>query len=214
MNGVTGCMGHEPAPRSLDSTLIRKQGGVDCCRASGGHAGSDLVVRKWPRKVGALARGARPSSAGPRISTRALADRTTRSSSTVASTGLRRCSSARRSPRASTSTPKSRSRPTVADALDLIGRAEAAGVKHGVVQDKLWLPGLLKLRMLIDSGFFGPESFGARRVRLLGVRGRLAAAQRPSWNYQQGGRRRHHRRHCCAIGATCSTTCSVALKEA
>lgn len=54
--------------------------------------------------------------------------------------------------------------PSLADALDHYRRAQAAGVKHGVVQDELWLPGLLKLGMLIDSGFFG---------RLLSVRGKF-----------------------------------------
>ena len=58
-------------------------------------------------------------------------------------------------------------------------------MKHGVVQDKLWLPGLLKLKMLIDSGFFG---------RILSVRGEFGywvfegdwqPAQRPSWNYRK-----------------------------
>jgi len=71
------------------------------------------------------------------------------------------------------------------DALDLYRRAEAAGIKHGVVQDKLWLPGLLKLRRLIDSGFFG---------RILSVRGEFGywvfegdwqPSQRPSWNYRK-----------------------------
>src|SRR5882724_9685925 len=38
-------------------------------------------------------------------------------------------------------------------ALDLYRKAEAAKVKHGVVQDKLWLPGLLKLKHLRDLGF-------------------------------------------------------------
>ncbi len=75
--------------------------------------------------------------------------------------------------------------PTVADALDLYRRAEAAGVRHGVVQDKLWLPGLQKLAMLIESGFFG---------RILSVRGEFGywvfegdwqPAQRPSWNYRK-----------------------------
>ena len=78
---------------------------------------------------------------------------------------------------------------TLADALDLVRAAAKAGIKHGVVQDKLFLPGLLKLRMLIDSGFFG---------RLLSVRGEFGywvfegdwqPANRPSWNYrkQDGG---------------------------
>jgi predicted dehydrogenase len=75
--------------------------------------------------------------------------------------------------------------PTLADAIDLAKRAKAAGVKHGVVQDKLWLPGLLKLRMLVESGFFG---------RILSVRGEFGywvfegdwqPAQRPSWNYRK-----------------------------
>ena len=73
---------------------------------------------------------------------------------------------------------------TTAEALRLYKLAEAAGVKHGVVQDKLWLPGLLKLKYLIDTGFFG---------RILSVRGEFGywvfdgysqPCQRPSWNYR------------------------------
>ncbi|HTI22728.1 MAG TPA: Gfo/Idh/MocA family oxidoreductase [Kutzneria sp.] len=75
------------------------------------------------------------------------------------------------------------------DALDLARKAAAAGVKTGVVQDKLFLPGLRKLKRLVDSGFFG---------RVLSVRGEFGywvfegdwqPAQRPSWNYraEQGG---------------------------
>lgn len=71
-----------------------------------------------------------------------------------------------------------------ADALELYRLAQAAGVKNGVVQDKLWLPGLLKLKYLIDTGFFG---------KILSVRGEFGywvftgenqPAQRPSWNYR------------------------------
>ncbi len=71
-----------------------------------------------------------------------------------------------------------------AEALELHTRAEAAGIRHGVVQDKLWLPGLMKLKYLIDSGFFG---------RILSVRGEFGywvfdgfnqPTQRPSWNYR------------------------------
>jgi hypothetical protein len=73
---------------------------------------------------------------------------------------------------------------SLADAVDLARRARAAGVKHGVVQDKLWLPGLVALRDLRHAGFFG---------RLLSIRGDfgywvfegdLTPAQRPSWNYR------------------------------
>src|SRR5688572_28205420 len=70
-------------------------------------------------------------------------------------------------------------------AVALAKKAKSAGIKHGVVQDKLFLPGLLKLKMLRDSGFFG---------RMLSVRGEFGywvfegdwqAAQRPSWNYKK-----------------------------
>jgi predicted dehydrogenase len=82
---------------------------------------------------------------------------------------------------------------TLAEAMDLYRAAKKARVKHGVVQDKLWLPGLLKLAQLRDQGFFG---------KILSVRGEFGywvfegdpqsgrpAAQRPSWNYrkQDGG---------------------------
>jgi predicted dehydrogenase len=78
---------------------------------------------------------------------------------------------------------------SLAEALTLYRAAKKARVKHGVVQDKLWLPGLLKLQRLRESGFFG---------RILSVRGEFGywvfegdrqPAQRPSWNYrkQDGG---------------------------
>ena len=61
----------------------------------------------------------------------------------------------------------------VADQLDkaiAVARlAKANKVKNGVVQDKLFLPGLRKIRMLRDFRFFRPHVRRARRVRLLGV---------------------------------------------
>nr|WP_202122074.1 Gfo/Idh/MocA family oxidoreductase [Streptomyces sp. BA2] len=72
----------------------------------------------------------------------------------------------------------------LAGALELARLAQAAGIKHGVVQDKLFLPGLLKLKRLIDGGFFG---------QILSIRGEFGywvfegdwqSAQRPSWNYR------------------------------
>ena len=73
----------------------------------------------------------------------------------------------------------------LADALEVARLARRAGVKNGVVQDKLFLPGLLKLKLLRDAGFFG---------RILSVKGEfgywvfegdLQPAQRPSWNYKK-----------------------------
>ncbi|WEG13689.1 Gfo/Idh/MocA family oxidoreductase [Pullulanibacillus sp. KACC 23026] len=74
---------------------------------------------------------------------------------------------------------------TSEEALELAQLASEKGVKNGVVQDKLFLPGLLKLKRLIDSGFFGD---------ILSVRGEFGywvfegdwqPAQRPSWNYRK-----------------------------
>lgn len=73
------------------------------------------------------------------------------------------------------------------EAVRLANICREAGVKNGVVQDKLWLPGIRKLQMLIDQGFFG---------RILSVRGEFGywvftghdggqPAQRPSWNYRK-----------------------------
>lgn len=79
-------------------------------------------------------------------------------------------------------------KPTAIDtrtAVALYEECQAAGLKNGVVQDKLWLPGLRKLKELIDAGFFG---------RILSVRGEFGywvfdgvtqPAQRPSWNYRK-----------------------------
>jgi predicted dehydrogenase len=74
---------------------------------------------------------------------------------------------------------------TTADALELHRRAEAAGVKHGVVQDKLWLPGLMKLQTLRDSGFFGEILSVRGEFGYWVFEGDLVPAQRPSWNYRK-----------------------------
>ena len=70
-------------------------------------------------------------------------------------------------------------------AMELYNLCKKAGLKNGVVQDKLWLPGILKLKQLIEQGFFG---------RILSVRGEFGywvfegdtiPSQRPSWNYRK-----------------------------
>jgi predicted dehydrogenase len=70
-------------------------------------------------------------------------------------------------------------------ALELYRVCKDAGVKHGVVMDKLWIPGILKLKKLLENGFFG---------RILSIRGNFGywvfeghtvPAQRPSWNYKK-----------------------------
>ncbi|MFW5657180.1 MAG: Gfo/Idh/MocA family protein [Bacteroidota bacterium] len=70
-------------------------------------------------------------------------------------------------------------------ALELYHKASEARLKHGVVQDKLWLPGIIKLRRLIETGFFGD---------ILSIRGEFGywvfegdtiPSQHPSWNYRK-----------------------------
>ena len=74
---------------------------------------------------------------------------------------------------------------TLEEAIELARIGKEAGVTSGVVHDKLYLPGLVKLRRLVDEGFFG---------RILSIRGEFGywvfegdvqAAQRPSWNYRK-----------------------------
>ena len=93
------------------------------------------------------------------------------------------------------------------EALEIAQLARERGVKNGVVQDKLFLPGLLKLKRLVDGGFFG---------RILSVRGEFGywvfdgdgrQAQRPSWNYRE--EEVGSSWTCSATGAMCSTTSSA-----
>lgn len=74
---------------------------------------------------------------------------------------------------------------TLKEAIELAELAKAKGVTAGVVHDKLYLPGLVKLKRLVDEGFFG---------RILSLRGEFGywvfegevqPAQRPSWNYRK-----------------------------
>ena len=77
--------------------------------------------------------------------------------------------------------------PSVAEGLSLLQAAHSHGLKAGVVEDKIFLPGLQKLSTLAASGFFG---------RITGFRldfgwwvfdGAKRPSQRPSWNYQRAG---------------------------
>ncbi|HMA58255.1 MAG TPA: Gfo/Idh/MocA family oxidoreductase, partial [Pseudolabrys sp.] len=186
MNGVTGRMGtNQHLVRSV--LAIRAQGGVQL--ANGNRVMPDpILIGRNAGKVSALAK----QYGVERWSTdleKALADKNDEVFFDAATTQMR---------------PKLLEQAIAAgkhiycekpiatsleEALNACKLAERAGVKNGVVQDKIFLPGLLKLRMLRDSGFFG---------RMLSVRGEFGywvfegdwqTAQRPSWNYktQEGG---------------------------
>jgi predicted dehydrogenase len=79
-------------------------------------------------------------------------------------------------------------KPTAVDtktAMELYELATKAGVKNGVVQDKLWLPGLMKLKRLKEKDFFG-KIFSVRGEFGYWVfEGDTVTAQRPSWNYRK-----------------------------
>ena len=70
-------------------------------------------------------------------------------------------------------------------ALDLYSACEKAGVKHGVVQDKLWLPGMMKLKRLIANDFFGEILSVRGEFGYWVFEGHTVPAQRPSWNYRK-----------------------------
>ena len=184
MNGVTGRMGtNQHLVRSI--LAIRRQGGV--------KLGPDEVIVPEPLLVGRNIDKLRALAEehGIRQYTTdldsALADGRCPIYFDAASTeqrvrGVRRAIAAGKHIYAEKPTATN-----LAEALALYREARAAGLKNGVVQDKLWLPGLLKLKDLIARGFFG---------RILSVRGEFGywvfdgfdrdrPCQRPSWNYRK-----------------------------
>jgi len=184
MNGVTGRMGtNQHLLRSI--LAIMQQGGV--------KAGDDLVLLPDPiltgrnhDKLAALAKRTGISKFTTDLDA-ALADPANEiffdASGTLQRAGfVEKAVKARKAIYCEKPTAVETS-----EALRLAKLCEDAGLKNGVVQDKLWLPGIRKFRMLRDQGFFG---------RILSVRGEFGywvftgehdgqPAQRPSWNYRQ-----------------------------
>ena len=186
MNGVTGRMGtNQHLMRSI--VAIRKQGGVKLS-AEETIMPEPLLVGRNTSKLEALS----AMAGGVRFTTsldQALAD----ASCPIyfdSQTTDRRVADTKQAIAAGKHIYCEKPTATnTAEAYELYRLAAKAGVKHGVVQDKLWLPGLMKLKTLRDAGFFG---------RILSVRGEfgywvyegdLVPPQRPSWNYrkQDGG---------------------------
>lgn len=185
MNGVTGRMGtNQHLLRSI--IAIRKQGGLRCADGEIIMPEPVLVGRNLV-KLHELAQAADlDSSAVAKDLDSALANPENTIYFDAQTTG-RRVDAVKKAIAAGKHVYCEK--PTAvntADAYDLYKVAKAAGVKHGVVQDKLWLPGLVKLRTLIESGFFG---------EILSVKGDFGywvftgltpvAPQRPSWNYRK-----------------------------
>ena len=185
MNGVTGRMGgNQHLIRSI--LAIRSAGGLHC---SDGDIilPNPILVGRNPAKLHELA--ASNSIDPSRISTdldSALADPANTIYFDAQTTG-RRFEAVKKAIAAGKHVYCEKpTATTTAEAYDLYQTAKKAGVKHGVVQDKLWLPGLVKLKVLLDSGFFG---------EVLSVKGDFGYwvftgltpvhPQRPSWNYRK-----------------------------
>ena len=182
MNGVTGRMG---ANQHLERSImaIRKEGGI---ALAGGHRimPEPILVGRNPEKLAALSR-----AYGELPWTTTLDEVLGDARYPIyfdAQTTLLRAEAVKKAIAAGKQVYCEKPTATnTGDALELYLLAQQAGVKNGVVQDKLWLPGLLKLKGLIDSDFFG---------RILAVRGEFGdwgfdgadtPMQRPSWNYRK-----------------------------
>jgi predicted dehydrogenase len=182
MHGVTGRMGmNQHLIRSIKA--IREQGGVSL--ANGDRVMPDpILIGRGAERMEALAK----AHGGLRWGTdldRALANADDTVFFDAATTQMRPTLVKKAIAAGKHVYCEKPSATNLAEATEIYEAARKAGVKHGVVQDKLWLPGLLKLKMLIDSGYFG---------RILSVRGEfgywvfegdLQPAQRPSWNYRK-----------------------------
>lgn len=182
MNGVTGRMGtNQHLLRSI--AAIRKQGGV---KTSSGLIiyPEPVLVGRNPAKLEALCK----KTGIERMTTNldeVLADDFYEIYFDAQITGRRYASVKKAIEAGKHVYCEKPSGTTTEEALDLYRIAKAAGVKHGVVQDKLWLPGMLKLKRLMENDFFG---------EILSVRGEFGywvfegtsiPAQRPSWNYRK-----------------------------
>lgn len=181
MNGVTGRMGgNQHLERSI--AAIRKQGGVKI-----GHGSvimpEPILVGRNAEKLAALSLkyGGLPYSTDLN---NLLADKAYPIYFDAQTTPLRADAVTRAIAAGKHIYCEKPVSTTSKEAMDLVHKAEKAGVKNGAVQDKLWLPGIRKLKYLIDTGFFG---------KILSVRGEFGywvftgedqPAQRPSWNYR------------------------------
>jgi predicted dehydrogenase len=181
MNGVTGRMGmNQHLIRSIRA--IREQGGVPL--ANGDRVMPDpILIGRNADKVAALAQAHGVARWGTDVA-KALANPEDTVFFDAATTQMRPSLLTQAIAAGKHVYCEKPVATNLDDALSIYRLAQAKGVKHGVVQDKLFMPGLLKLKMLIDSGFFG---------RLLAVRGEfgywvfegdLQPTQRPSWNYR------------------------------
>ncbi len=182
MNGVTGRMGtNQHLMRSI--VEIIRQGGV--------KIGTDetimpdpVLVGRDPNKLEALCKRAGVTKMTTNLD-EALADPHNIIYFDAQTTG-RRAEGVRKAVK--TGKHVYCEKPTAVDtetALSLYRLCKEAGLKNGVVQDKLWLPGLLKLKRLMQNGFFGDILSVRGEFGYWVFEGHSIPAQRPSWNYRK-----------------------------
>jgi predicted dehydrogenase len=182
MNGVSGRMGtNQHLIRSI--LAIRAQGGV--CLDSGDTVMPDpILVGRNPGKIKALAQAHGLKRTSTDLDA-CLSDPDNRIYFDAQRTDLRKEPVLRAIAAGKHIYTEKPPALNTEEAMEMYRAAVKAGVKNGVVQDKLWLPGLLKLKYLKDNGFFG---------RILSVRcefgywvfdGIDQPSQRPSWNYRK-----------------------------
>jgi len=181
MNGVTGRMGtNQHLVRSI--LAIRQQGGVKL--ANGDRVMPDpILVGRSAEKIEALAKQYGLTRWTTDLG-KALADKNDTLFFDAASTQLRDDVVGRAIDAGKHIYCEKPIADTLEKAIALAKKAKAAGIKHGVVQDKLFLPGLLKLKMLREAGFFGKMLSVKFDFGYWVFEGDLQPAQRPSWNYR------------------------------
>ena len=182
MNGVTGRMGtNQHLVRSI--AAIRADGGIRL--ANGDRLMPDpILVGRNAEKLQALAR----ANNVERVSTdldACLADPRDELFFDAATTQMRAALVRRAIAAGKHIYVEKPSADQLSDALDVARLAKQAGIKHGVVQDKLFLPGLRKLKMVIDSGALGRICSVRGEFGYWVFEGDLQPAQRPSWNYKK-----------------------------
>jgi predicted dehydrogenase len=182
MHGVTGRMGmNQHLIRSI--VAIRNQGGV--ALANGDRLMPDpVLIGRDAGKIEALAKAHGIARWGTNLDS-AMADRNDTVFFDAGTTQMRPTLLAQAIRAGKHVYCEKPIATNLSEALEVCRLAQQAGVKHGAVQDKLFLPGLRKLDLLKRAGFFG---------RILSVRiefgywvfeGDLQPIQRPSWNYRQ-----------------------------
>jgi predicted dehydrogenase len=181
MNGVTGRMGtNQHLVRSI--VAIRAQGGV--VLSNGDRVMPDpILVGRSKEKLSALAK----ANGFTRTTTdldAALADTNDTVFFDAATTQMRPALLGKAIAGGKHIYCEKPVATSLEEALRIVRKAKAAGITHGVVQDKLFLPGLRKLKLLIDSGFFGRIFAVKGEFGYWVFEGDLQPAQRPSWNYR------------------------------